>query len=241
MQIFDFIKSDELSSLPEDREQAFLAVYKLASARVEDRIEFYQQQQHTDWGAIKIAQMAYVNFMRNAAERYEVALDQSQPVKPYGAFEDGDYVSFKIELDREAARIMLRSKTPADSIFINSRDRDRVFTHIEELRRAVAQSQINDSQKSRLQKLLDEFENELRAKGRASWIKLATIFYHLAAFPGVAFGSMQAVAAAQQAIVNLVEDARQDEIERMSPPVTVRLLEPPRTNLIAPPDDEIPF
>ncbi|MDO1559842.1 hypothetical protein Q0812_10430 [Brevundimonas sp. 2R-24] len=250
MDIFSFISEDELDRLPDDPQEAFIEMSRIAYRSLGDRLgNLDLSNDSNDWEYINEARLAFMNVMAAAASRYEIDGMSAYALPSVRDFQTADYRQFKSDLDHCVTQLTISRSLRRRSriVRVSGKVRDRLTQHVDALRGEVEKSNLPEAQAKALLRRLDDFERELD-KRRIPIFELAWLAVEIACAPGDLWSSQQLVSGLMQNVYEAVAEARSEE-ERAK-----ALLGQEPQKAIAPPnrkasptkptfdmDDDIPF
>ena len=247
MNIFEFVTQDELDELPEDPNQAFTTFVRHAQRRLGAKTK--ELDNNDGWEELNEARHGFMNVVVAAAKRYQIEPFSSLEVPRLDDFGAKDHRQFKADLDHYMTQLLLDNsiRGKRDSVLIETKGRDRIRSHVHELRKCVDSSGLPEVKKTALLKRITEFEAELE-KRRLNLLAVARVTFELMAVPGGVWSSADITYKLITNVLQTVGEAKaiEDEARRLPPTeAPVALSAPRREGLRAAPasdlDDEIPF
>jgi hypothetical protein len=248
--LFDFIKQEEIDDLPEDPAIAFMTFVRLAQGRLAQRTRELDTDQEQDWEQLREARFGFQNVVLAAGKRYRIEpfLSLQMPKRDnYNKHGADDYRQFKADLDHFMTQLVLDSSDRAkrDSVIVSLSAKEKIRNYINGLKTAIDQSNFSEAKRASLLDTLGEFEKELEKK-RLSIVAVARIVLEILAVPGTIWGSYEIVSRLTTNILEVVgeEKAADDSNRRLPPAEPPAALLPPRKEGASSEeglDDDIPF
>lgn len=221
MQVFDFIRPDELAELPEDARSAFAEFSQITYQRLMSRIEAIDAREDGSYGLIGEAKRAFMNVVLAAAKRYEIFPLSDFKIPSPKNFNEDSYDEFKAELDFYLTQIMIDNsiRERRDSFPIDLTSREKIRNYVAELRNCIDKAELPDADKARLHERLDAFEALLNQR-RVSLLKVTAIIFNIIAIPGAVWASAEIVGKLTTNVIQLLAQAKAaDESSRKLAPV----------------------
>ncbi|WP_395328685.1 hypothetical protein WBP06_13570 [Novosphingobium sp. BL-8H] len=253
MDDFELITVEEMDELPDDPQEAFVIFEGICRRRMNAYISNIGINDNTDADEIRIEYMTRIGAAAAAYGIVELADSY------YTDFNPTDFKILYRKAVAAATRLNIekRQKQKGSIVVLPSGTKERLKKHLEELRKAVATSDLGDKRKKILEGKLNAFSKEL--DGEKSNITVI-----LAAVAVVAAGINQTLSGVNnfqkviidmpktvEAISNLVgkESLSEQEQAALPPPPSVKALPPPggtarwttTSTFGADLDDDIPF
>jgi hypothetical protein len=163
MDIFDFIKRDELEELPDDPQLAFARFVEIAEPRLIARLGEIDDGNSDNWNLIRDAEHGFQNVVLSAARKFNIAPLAKEDVPLVRNYDDHTYRQFRADLSHCLTQIMLAQaeRDRSDSIPLLQKTKQSLHSYIYYLREAIDGTDLPDWKKKRLHKQLNEFESEL--------------------------------------------------------------------------------
>jgi hypothetical protein len=215
----ELISAEELDSLPEDDERAFVTAEAICRRNVLTAIREDQSERGDYSEEMKLQYIATISAL---AEQFGISgLAYLIVENSYQAYAD-----FSRAAQAEVARIIARNRRSrhANSVELSSKTRARIEQQVTNLRRAIDESELPDSRKSSLHAKLGELVEELRNNRRISFGKTLAILAAVAASVGSLGGAIAGVAEAPLALTNIMhligtdKEAEESEVARLGEP-----------------------
>lgn len=238
---YELISEQEYETLPEDKEQYFVAFENICRRNV---MNFITRDTSQEFDRLVHAQ--YMAAVSAVAEECDI------PNLSVGYINmnniDEEYNTFLLAVQKEVARIRVRERRNRQlSVHLSERNRAIIRIQVDRLRSEIDQSDLTSDDKQRLHNHLRNFEDELN-KTRLSFSRaMLALSVVLAGIGGL--GGMTTIAAdGPNAIANIVrligidKESEDAAALRLSAPPKALPAPPPRRGSIADElDDDIPF
>jgi hypothetical protein len=246
MNIFDFIKQDELDDFPEDPSLAFMEFVRLAQQRLFAREKELDSQQ--DWHLIEEARHGFLNVVVAAAKRYGIEPFVAMEVPRIGQFDQDVHRQFKIDLDHYMTQLVLDSNIRGrrDTVFLPEASKGRIRSYVHGLKVEIDKGSFSEAKRADLLDKLARFERSLDNR-RLNLMEVTALSIAILGLPGSVWASGEIVAKLVTNVQQVIGEAKlvDDENRRLQLVEKPAALLPPRKALpeshSAELDDEIPF
>jgi hypothetical protein len=248
MNIFDFIKQDELDDFPDDPALAFMSFVRLAQQRLFEREKQLDTNDQNDWHLVEEARHGFMNVVVAAAKRYAIEPFVSMDVPRITKFDHDVHRQFKADLDHYMTQLVLDSsiRGKRDSVLLLEGSKDRIRSYIHGLKVEIDKASFTEAKRADLLDKLAKFETSLDSR-RLNFLEVMTITIAILGLPGSAWASYDIVAKLTTNMLETVAEAKivDDENRRLAPIEKPAALLPPRKEAAdlrgSEMDDEIPF
>ncbi|MBZ9741920.1 MULTISPECIES: hypothetical protein [unclassified Mesorhizobium] len=250
MNVFDFVKQDEMDGLPEDTRLAFSIFVRTAQRRLTEFTRTLSgSTEESDWREIQEARHSFTNVVLGAARRLKVEPFVSMDVPRINKFEYDAYRQFTADLDHYMTQLALDNtlRSRAESTTLPTASKDRIRSHLHHLRDAIRTADLTEAKKAKLFTKVEEFETALD-KTRLNLMAVTLLTVEILGIPGTLWGSYEVVSKLIGNINQAVAEAKavDDEQRRLPPAPEPYAISPPRAPKPEPSfgrelDDEIPF
>jgi hypothetical protein len=247
MEIFDFIKPEELEDLPDDPDRAFIVFVRLAQPRLEARLKELGQRDNENYELIDDAKYGFQNVILGAARKFNIEPFASLALPTLEDFNDKGYRQFRADLTHYITQILLTAadRDRSDSVPLPEKSQDSLRQYIHHLREAIDKANLTDAKKMALHKRLDALEMELSRK-RVRFLVVARVVIEILSVPGALYESYDVVQKLTTNIIREIGEAKivddeQRRIPTIEEPVALAPPRPPASLQQDKVDDEIPF
>jgi hypothetical protein len=252
MEIFDFIKPEELEDLSDDPDRAFIQFVRLAQPRLEERLKHLGGRGTDNWELIDDAKYGFQNVILGAARKFGIQPFADLAMPTLKEFDDNGYRQFRADLTHYITQILLTAadRDKNDSVPLPEKSQDSLRQYIHHLRDAIDKANLTEAKKASLHKRLNAFEEELSRK-RIRFLVVARVVIEILSVPGALYASYEVVQKLATNIIREIGEAKvvDDEQRRISISEEPVALAPPRPTITNAPtpslrgemDDEIPF
>jgi hypothetical protein len=231
MNVLDFISLDQLDELPEDGNQAFADLVRIASRNFTNGTANLNDNDEGDWRRLQDARYGFVNVLIAAAKRFDVKPFSTMEVPTLDGFGERDYRQFRADLDHFLTQLLIDNsvRSKRDSVEIESPVREKIRDYINALKQCIDKAELTDVKRGSLRSKLAEFEKELDKK-RLSIVAVANMAVVILGVPGALWASYEIT---QKLVTNIMESVAEakvaDDDRRKLPPTQgpIALL-PPR-------------
>lgn len=228
-----------IEDLPDHPEMAFLELVGRYSDTLSEAVGKSNYSDHyTDC-------MQYLVKVTSAAKACELDVLGDWQVFAYD-HDDFDYrfLLFRSEVDHYINVIKIKNtrKTNANGVRLNDQEKQTLHGYIEKMRQIIASSNLPDARKERIYEVLSQLGLEV-SRDRTRFERIATFTRDLAGLSKeTANEGAMPWAKVFLAFWGVLDDAKQDEQQRLPAPETRKTLPPPNKPKMEPDlTDEIPF
>lgn len=255
MNIFDFLKQDEIEDAPEDPAMAFTYLVRIAQGRFDER-QNELAQNDVEGYAWEDARMGFMSTVISLGKTYGIEPFSGLEVPRFSKFGYDDFRQFKADLDHYLAQLVMGNALRArrDSIKLSTEAKARIRTHLHHIKDHIDKTEMPEAKRAALHAKLAEFEAALE-KDRLNILKVgAWVLGILSVSANVAqlADSQSFHKLVSNVMVTVGEEKAVDDENRKLPPVDpMPLMLPPRRDddfgkptrdlFSANLDDEIPF
>lgn len=258
MNIFDFLKAEEIEDAPEDPAMAFTYLIRIAQGRFDARLNELAERE-TDSHTWDDARLGYMSTVISLGKTYGIEPFSQMQVPRYSKFGYDEFRQFKADLDHYLAQLVMGNALRArrDTIPLSAEAKERIRTHIHHIKDHIDKTEMPEAKRAALHAKIAEFEAALE-KDRVSVLKVgAWVLGILSVSANVLqlADSPTFQKLLSNVMVTVAEQKAADDDNRKLPPVEPMLMMlPPRRNeeigqpearlsddFSADLDDEIPF
>jgi hypothetical protein len=172
MNIFDFLKQDEIEDAPEDPAMAFAYLVRLINVRLEERLHALSETEG-DSHSYDDAWIGFMSTVISLGKTYNIEPFSALEVPRYQHFGYGDFRQFKADLDHYLAQLVMGNalRMRRDSIKLSNEAKERIRTHLHHIKDHIDKTEMPDAKRSALLAKLAEFEAALE-KDRLNLLKV---------------------------------------------------------------------
>lgn len=249
MHVLDFATQEQIEDLPEDPDEAFVALVRIAQQKLSEVEKDNSDDDQDSWRVLEESRHSFTNFVLAAGKHFRIQpfVDMDVPVR--ANFDDRVYQQFKEDLDHYVIQIVLGTgiRTKRDSVPIEPEAKEKIRNYIHAIKQCIDRADLTESKRSKLHDQLAKFEGELEKK-RLSVLAVARLAIEIVALPGAVWASSEVATRLVTNVLQVVGESKTlDEENRQLPSIDapVALLAPRGAEPKPPPadrdDDEIPF
>jgi hypothetical protein len=249
MNLFDFFKPEDFEALPEDPQQRFIELVRIA----DKKLSIVTTQNASEPYMVANANYGYQNIIIAAAKQLHIEGISDFYIPTAENYNDDSYRQFRADLNFYLTQMMLGGVEVdrANSVPLREETKQSIRTYIAHLRIAIDATEMAQEKRDRLHKKLDLLENELNRR-RVRYTVIAGTLLTILGAPGALMGTYDAVVRVTNKIMHelALAKAADDEQRSVSAVKQVQLSPPKRPDAarVEPPqfdgqelEDEIPF
>lgn len=239
MHIDDLLSPLDWEDLPEDPDEAFAHVLRIAQRAASTEFERLRGHavQSEDYSSLSEAQFGYLSSIVGVAKGLGVDAFAEYEIPDARNFNDDHYRRFLSDVNHFSAQATARRamRTRQLSVQLEPRARDSVRTYIHHLKEAIDQANMSDAKKAALHSKLTAFEQELDGGRRINILRVSLLVMEIIGIPGSVWATGEVAPKLGTNILQAIADARHVETENR-----VALFEPPKVAIAAPKHEDPP-
>jgi hypothetical protein len=232
------ITDEEIAQLSEDPQVAFVQFEEIVRSRLKeqtDRLEWNQE------GESQVYYLEYINKVLAAGRAFKIdgLKDLELPSIDENYWHAYRQFTHNVDFITTQIRINHAGRNRSNSVGLDGNTKAKIHSYVQKIRIVLDKAELPEVKRDLLFRKLDAFVVEVD-KARTNLQSISSVYLTVCTVIGEGFNKLEPVRRFINSIATLIGNAKDAEDSLRAVPYSIKPLDPPRKQLPAPDDEDIP-